>query len=258
MSEEKGQDFEHFKMFDMQGIREEDLDYSIAEKHIEFLKSMSFLNDSAISIFDLYKKEHLYMSKRFESLLGWEVETGVNDVEFTSSMTHPEDMEKMNRQALFFFGMALAIPTDRRHEYKNYKYVTDYRVKHRDGHWVRVIEQQKMLEMDKRGNVWLAMGILDISPDHDIETPARTRLINIETGQVFRVPDEEKIKEAVLSHREIEVLKLISDGLISKQIADKLFISVNTVNTHRQRIIEKLCVQNTAGAVNAARNMGLI
>jgi len=46
--------------------------------------------------------------------------------------------------------------------------------------------------------------------------------------------------------------------LISKQIADKLFISVNTVNTHRQRIIEKLNVSNTAEAVQHAGRLGLI
>jgi DNA-binding CsgD family transcriptional regulator len=45
---------------------------------------------------------------------------------------------------------------------------------------------------------------------------------------------------------------------ISKQIADKLFLSVNTVNTHRQRIIEKLNVSNTAEAVQYAGRLGLI
>jgi DNA-binding CsgD family transcriptional regulator len=51
---------------------------------------------------------------------------------------------------------------------------------------------------------------------------------------------------------------LLASGLISKQIADKLFISVNTVNTHRQRIIEKLDVTNTAEAVKYGVSVGLL
>ncbi|MDO9040407.1 MAG: LuxR C-terminal-related transcriptional regulator, partial [Bacteroidota bacterium] len=64
--------------------------------------------------------------------------------------------------------------------------------------------------------------------------------------------------EHKLSFREQEILQSLAKGLISKQIADKLFISVNTVNTHRQRIIEKLNVSNTAEAVQYAGRLGLI
>jgi DNA-binding CsgD family transcriptional regulator len=42
-----------------------------------------------------------------------------------------------------------------------------------------------------------------------------------------------------LSNREFEIVKLIGEGLNSTQIADKLFLSVNTVNTHRRNILEK-------------------
>jgi len=61
-----------------------------------------------------------------------------------------------------------------------------------------------------------------------------------------------------LSKREIEVLGLVSKGLASKEIADKLFLSVNTVNNHKQNILEKINASNTSQAVNYARNLGLI
>lgn len=64
--------------------------------------------------------------------------------------------------------------------------------------------------------------------------------------------------KAVLSQREVEVLGLVSKGFASKEIADKLFISVNTVNNHRQKILGKMNASNTAEAVVFARNLGLV
>lgn len=52
-----------------------------------------------------------------------------------------------------------------------------------------------------------------------------------------------------LSQREIEVIRLISDGSTNKAIADLLFLSTHTVNTHRKNIMNKLGIKNTAGIV---------
>lgn len=52
-----------------------------------------------------------------------------------------------------------------------------------------------------------------------------------------------------LSKRELEVIRLISDGLTNKKIADTLFLSTHTVNTHRKNIMTKLGLKNTAGIV---------
>ena len=52
-----------------------------------------------------------------------------------------------------------------------------------------------------------------------------------------------------LSEREIEIIKLISDGCTNKEIADRLFLSTHTVNTHRKNIMNKLGIKNTAGIV---------
>jgi len=52
-----------------------------------------------------------------------------------------------------------------------------------------------------------------------------------------------------LSERELEVIKLISEGLTNKEIADNLCLSTHTVNTHRKNIMNKLGIKNTAGIV---------
>ena len=72
------------------------------------------------------------------------------------------------------------------------------------------------------------------------------------TGQrrsIFDVP---------LTKREKEILKMIAEGLSSQEIADKLFISLRTVETHRLNLNQKLDVKNTAGLVKEAIKRGLI
>jgi hypothetical protein len=56
----------------------------------------------------------------------------------------------------------------------------------------------------------------------------------------FRYPDEKLLMEGnIFSKREFEIIKLIHKGLSSEQIAEKLFLSKNTVNTHRKNILDK-------------------
>jgi len=61
-----------------------------------------------------------------------------------------------------------------------------------------------------------------------------------------------------LSDREIQIIKLIASGLTNTQIADELFLSNHTINTHRKNILAKLGVKNTAGIVIYAVKTNLV
>jgi DNA-binding NarL/FixJ family response regulator len=61
-----------------------------------------------------------------------------------------------------------------------------------------------------------------------------------------------------LTPREIEVLELIAQEFSNQEIADRLFISIRTVDTHRRNMLEKLGVRNTAGLVRYAIKNGLL
>lgn len=65
-------------------------------------------------------------------------------------------------------------------------------------------------------------------------------------------------KKALLSVREIEVVMLIVDGLSNSEIAEKLFISKRTVDAHRNNVLQKLEVKNTAQLVRFAIKSGII
>ncbi|PKO00474.1 MAG: hypothetical protein CVU42_04380 [Chloroflexi bacterium HGW-Chloroflexi-4] len=61
-----------------------------------------------------------------------------------------------------------------------------------------------------------------------------------------------------LSKRELEVLRLLAEGLTNQQIANKLFISIRTVKKHVENIHGKLNVQNRTQAVSTALSLGLL
>lgn len=68
----------------------------------------------------------------------------------------------------------------------------------------------------------------------------------------------QKKTDIPLTNREVEVLKLIALEYSNSEIAEKLFISIRTVDTHKRNLLEKLQLKNTAGLVRYAMKKGLI
>jgi hypothetical protein len=76
---------------------------------------------------------------------------------------------------------------------------------------------------------------------------------------LFKYPDERLLKIGpVLSQRELEIIKLVEAGLSSKQIADKLFLSVFTINTHRSNILEKSGKTQISDLIYDLKEKGLL
>ncbi len=73
------------------------------------------------------------------------------------------------------------------------------------------------------------------------------RMENIDVSQVEL--GEFDCEPVTLSEREMEIIRHIAEGYTNQQIADRLFLSAHTVNTHRKNIMGKLGVKNTAGIV---------
>jgi len=76
--------------------------------------------------------------------------------------------------------------------------------------------------------------------------------------KVLKLESGREKEGSMLTGREREVLQLIASGLTNKKIADKLSISVKTVETHRTRILQKLDVHTTADLVRYAIKTGLL
>lgn len=72
------------------------------------------------------------------------------------------------------------------------------------------------------------------------------------------VADAARIEALGMTPRELEVLQLIAEGLSNKEMAERLFVSENTVKTHTSRVFDKLGASRRTQAVQLAKSQGLL
>jgi DNA-binding NarL/FixJ family response regulator len=84
-----------------------------------------------------------------------------------------------------------------------------------------------------------------------------TPLIGQESLTAF-VPNPDALRRTGITARELEVLQLVALGLSTREIADKLFVSINTVKTHTSSIFQKLGASRRTQAVQKAATAGLL
>jgi ATP/maltotriose-dependent transcriptional regulator MalT len=70
--------------------------------------------------------------------------------------------------------------------------------------------------------------------------------------------NEDRLRELAITKRELEILELIASGLSNREIAEKLFVSENTVKTHSSRLFDKLSAKRRTQAVQIGKELGLI
>lgn len=127
----------------------------------------------------------------------------------------------------------------------------NHRMKDRNGKWTDLLQKGKYILSQETGLPLFCIGtwtdITSYKTDNSIVL--KTELFDRDSGEIklidtkfFQVLQDEEL----LSNREKEVAKYMSDGLSSKIIADKMHISVNTVHNHRQNILRKTNCKNTA------------
>lgn len=260
MSELEALSIEYYELMSRQQLVESELDYSVMEKHKVVLHQLSLVGNSGITVFDLCRKEHAFTSYNFQSLFGYDFDKiQTEGTEYFNSRIHPEDYVELMRAGVALFKFYYHAPEDERNYYK---LVNEYRVLNAESKYIRVIEQHQLLELDKHGNPWLALSVLDIAPDQKELHGVNSQLMNYQTGKIHPLifqDDQASLRgNGGLTKREKEILFLVKDGLLSKEISEKLCISIHTVNTHRQRILEKLNADNAMEAVTFASKLGLL
>ena len=72
------------------------------------------------------------------------------------------------------------------------------------------------------------------------------------------VADEKKREDLGITRREFEILELIAQGMSNREIAEKLFVSENTVKTHSSRVLGKLGARRRTQAVQMGKELGLL
>jgi len=81
--------------------------------------------------------------------------------------------------------------------------------------------------------------------------------VPVPASQPFAL-NEARLKDLGITKRELEILELIAHGMSNREIAEKLFVSENTVKTHSSRLFDKLSAKRRTQAVQIGKEMGLI
>lgn len=205
-------------------------------------------------VFDCCTKKFVFVSDNIPQSYGIDSKRlFINGHEPVLEIMHPGDIHYglLVRKKIYSLLSSLSDEEKMKH-----KMVHEMRVKNVRGEYIRIIEQEQAIELDKSGNIWLMLSVIDVDASHESET-TKSHLYNFETGeQVFIVLSD--TLEEPLTNRELSVLQLMKQGLLSKEIANYLNVSINTINTHRQNILLKLKANNSIEAVNIAQRLGLL
>lgn len=209
------------------------------------------------------KPEFLYLSTEFESVMGYPCQRLLKEgITFLFSIIHPADIQavvnsiKKAQYALVTENAAEQIPM-----------LLEYRVVKKDGSvvWIR---ETKCIVSYKEGRKDHILGCFhNINGEKQKEAEVISEVLQEERSinhllEVAVSYQQERLGSSTdackISEREKEVLQLIADGSSTKQIASTLFISENTVETHRRHLLEKLKVVNSTALVKEAYRRSLL
>lgn len=109
------------------------------------------------------------------------------------------------------------------------------------------------LKLTKKEEVVLVKEVVREVPVPQADSTAR----QARGGEPFAV-NEAQLKQLGITKRELEILELIAQGMSNREIAEKLFVSENTVKTHSSRLFDKLSAKRRTQAVQIAKENGLI
>ncbi len=207
-------------------------------------------------IIDFFDMSISHASSAITEIHGFSPETvSFNDV---LGAIHPDDIE--------FVAKAEAVATKFFYEKVGYEkmlhYKTSYNFRFRlkNGEYALFNHQSLMLSLDDNGGLGKSLNI-------------HTRIDHLSNFNTYKVsfiglngepsfmnlnPDEKNQELKEFSKREIDIIKLIANGLSNVEIAEKLFISVLTVKKHRTNILAKSDSKNTAQLIKNCILQGLI
>lgn len=215
------------------------LDPVIKQRYHNLLPTLEKLDGNYYELFDMHLGIKVVYSQRLYQHLGFSSPQEID------AAVHPDDISRILQLGTASIHYLIQQPVAER---LDYKMIMDYRIRKGNG-WIRLTEQHTPVELDPMGNIWLVLSCIMRSAAQDINAPLRARIMHTGNGSTLLLSEPAILKQSPLSSREIEILDLIAEGLSSKAIAGKLFLSTHTVNTHRQNILTKLGAHNIAEAL---------
>jgi len=202
-------------------------------------------------ILDVRTQKFNLVSNNVEQLLGYKASSFRKyGLAYLNELIHPEDRKTVWRRTTDLWKNMQIMPVSQR---QSYCFNRNYRLRRANGEYIYLLEQTSVLQTDANGVVTHLLSVFSDVTDLIKKDAASISAKSVSPIKVTLKDTYDKSKsEAKLSKRERQIVKLVAEGYSSKVIADQLFISYHTVNTHRRNIIEKTHSRNTSGLVQFA------
>lgn len=217
----------------------------------EISQKFADLENGIAVLSDLYNNKSYIYSGKISEELGIFKKDQVQEIE---SIWEEELFGKLNADdvlqkyllELHFFQFIKTIPVEER---KDFCVIS--RLRMNDKTSGKSLQHKMFYFSNDYEDVELALCLYNF--DFSLALQYEGAILNTANGNI--VKQNEKENEFFLSAREKEILKMLQAGKQSKEIAALLFISINTVSRHRQNILEKMKVNNTAEACSIATKL---
>lgn len=225
----------------------------LSEKKIqkEVLNKYPIQTKESILIIDI-EQQKVLLAKGFKNLFGYEDDT--ISLDFVIKNQHPDDSNLVHRVGIATLNYAFKNPT----KSNSYSLLISYRRARKDGSYTKILSHTSVYETNENGTIKsLFIKYTDIS------FLEKTDLVqwNFEMDGLNVSDFKNSIYQAykdLFTERELEIIKQLEKGYKSKEIAQNLFISKNTVATHRKHILKKANKNNMKDLILFCIRKGLL
>jgi DNA-binding CsgD family transcriptional regulator len=224
-------------------------DYNHFERKKQVLLQLSKASNKGMAIYDMHRNEYTLLHWQHDADYPFQKE--FNCMESLQNLLHPDDIQYVRQTKHKALSLLKKLTED---ELKQHKLIYECRMKKANGTYQRILHQYMVLELDKDGELWLLLLLLDPITGRETETPPRGMMIMDCMTGTMKVSHT----DTCFTRREVEILQLMAQGYESSQIASTLFISKNTVDNHRRNILSKTQTENTTQTLMYARIIGVI
>lgn len=201
-------------------------------------------------IFNWASMQYISMSTSIKKILGYDkdlfLQRGLN---FSLSIIHPNDLELLRAVHLAIFNYYYSTATEHRGKLR---FTYNLRIRAADSSYVTILRQSNFVSFTDDGKPTLEyINCTDIT-QYRFTNAINLTIHKLSSSGIYVLCHETEFSDAhhTLSKREKEVLELAREGYTSKEIAEKLYLCIETVKSHRKHIIAKTGSGNMTAAIN--------
>lgn len=244
------------ELWSRQQISSLDVDYDLWNEKRASIQTFSQMSQSCIFAVDVFKGQYDFASDNFADIFGYNpmwIKTIQQQGDMLEDRIHPDDRAQVTQYQIEHGQFIYSLPQEQRNDYQQ---IFQIRMLNARQQYVNVISRHQVIQKDLSGKAWMIMGVMDIAADQTPMERIKRAVINKKTGEILSsalIPADQQ-----LTKREREILLLIRQGFLSKEIASKLNLSIYTVSNHRKNILAKLNVDNVIEAINIAGSYGIL